>query len=861
MPLWLPLVLTIASPVPWALNLAAPPRIPAVADLNADGYADLVAIYPEGDGIVDASLSVQGLKPGRPFQAHASWGQSCVAALGGEFDGKAGGDVIALCGKEGAYELRMTGGFENGKLKPLGTVAKISAKFKDPQITRQNGTVFIFDRKSGPAFRLAVGEWKPEAVKSFVREKAPVEVPATSRLAYGDADKDGDADIFEFRYGSEPHTAYQILIHRTISPGETDSDADGLPNDVEATLQTNPQKPDTDGDGLLDGWEVNGFRGLDLPKLGCDPKRTDVICLVSRFDDVPEDRVKAELSRASKTYDGLGWGLHIVYRDPITGDDKKRPWWQNRDRNLPAEWRGMAHWMQITLGGGGQADQMGDGGSCGLNALWAVFLHEFGHQIGMDHNGFWGPAFCPIYRSLMSYAYSYSLEDDGNKIAYSTGDLNGYTVTETNLDETIPLPYEKVKFLEKGPYRFRLKPNGKTTLIDWNWNGVFGEKGIRADINYSYATSAGARDDVDRAMTAPWLFVHRNSAYALYGQRTDKLEAGKDPNVTPQNLGKLVLRRLISPKKWDTPILVDDKLAGDPVALSAGGKRVFVYARPEGIVIRRGLPGDDDERVRIGSKPRLVTNAPKAREQFEVIDSDPLKVPTVGQIGDRTYVFLWDPRTHEVTYRSFLDAGKLSTEKRLFERSTVPVGMAVDTVTKDVLLGMAQDQDAKKTSRWQVRRYEEHEGSLRDLGVNWVDGTGGNARISGRVRVLFKQDRDTGPAGRIYMYAKGFHGEQSPWACTYVAESIADKTVRGGWLVKRMYDEWTQSRSAPAATWFDGDVLWAYRWVDGGNPERDNLLHVGYTGLGIDPQPMGDHDDITFLREFGIRTSVLYLNP
>lgn len=860
MPLWLPLAFVFAPPVPWALNVAAPPRIPAVADLNGDGFADLLAINPDGEGAVDASLSIRGMKPGRPFQVLAGWGRGCVSAIGGEFDGRPGADVLALCSKDGTFELRLAGGYEAGKLKAGGVLASITKKFKEPVLSSQGGLVTITDRKDGQAVSLVIGEWKAENVRSKDHAK-PIVESLTSRFAEGDADNDGDLDVFEFRYGKEPHSAYEVQLRRLISAGETDSDADGLDNESEARLLTDATKPDTDGDGLLDGWEVHGFRGLDMPALGCDPKRIDVICLISRFDDVPEDRVKAELGRAVKTYEGLGWGLHIVYRDPVAGEDKKRPWWQNRDRNLPSEWRGVVHWMQVTLGGGGQADQMGDGGSCGLSALWAVFLHEFGHQIGMDHNGFWRPAFCPIYRSLMSYAYSYALEDDANKIAYSKGELSGYTLTETNLDETIPLPYEKVKFLEKGPYRFRLKPNGSSTLIDWNWNGVFGEKGIRADINYAYATSAGARDDVDRAMSAPWLFVHRGSAFALFGQRTDKLEAGKDPNVSVQNPGQLVLRRLISPKVWDKPIIVDDKVVGDPVAISAGGKVAFVYARPEGIVLRRGLPGEDEGRVRIGTKSRLVTKPPKPSEAYEILDSDPSKIPTVGQIGDRTYIFLWDPRTHEVTYRSLIDAGKVSAEKRLFERSTVPVGMAVDTVRKEVILGMAQDQDSKKTSRWQVRRYEELEGSLRELGVDWVDGPAGNSRISGRVRVLFKQDRDTGPHGRIYMYAKGFHGEASPWACTYVAESIADKSVRGGWLVKRMYDEWTQSRSAPAATWFQGDVLWAYRWVDGGNPDRDNILHIGYHGLGIDSAPMGDHDDITFLKEFGIRSSILYLNP
>lgn len=836
---------SFAAPIPWALNFAIPPRIPTVGDIDGDGYADLVVVYPLGEGILDLSLSVGGMKAGRPFQGYVGWGKGATAAVAGPFDDAKGDDVLALVGSE----LHLIGAFSNNKMTPRGVVAKLPSEVAQAKMWRENGAILVVNAK-GSGFRVTAKDWKVSAVKGVKPPQIDAKVPKTSVVVFGDADKDGDADAFEFAYGTEKHTAFSVRLHRKLSAGETDSDADGLTNEAEARAQTDPNNPDTDGDGLLDGWEVGKFRNIDFKDMGFDPRRIDVICLVQRFDDVDEGHFKRELTRVQESYSKLpiknvdgstGWSLHLIYRDPITGDDKKQPWYVNRDKHLPAEWRGIAHWMQVANGGGGQADQLGDGGGCGTSALWAVFMHEFGHQLGMDHNGHWGPGLCPIYRSMMNYAYSYSLEDDYNKIAYSTGELNGYTLNETNLDETIPLPYEKVKFLEKGPYRFRLKKNGETTLIDWNWNGVFGEKGIRADINYSYSTNAGLRDEVGRTMTSPWLFSHRNRAYMLFGERA-KVAAGVNPDISAENPGELKWRRLIKPTVWEKPVTLAKDLTGDPVALGSGQNIAVVYPSKSGVIWQ------------------LVAPSGKPVGKTITLDTNPKVIPTVGQVDSRSYVFLWNPDTREVTYRVWRAGQTPGAERRLFERSTVPVGMAVDTVRKEVIIAMAQDQDDKRPSRWQVRRYKEDEGLLNELGMEWIDGDAGQTRGRGRLRALFKVDKDTGPSGRLWVYGRGYHDDKSPWACTYVAETIADKTVRGGWLVKRFYDEWTQSRSAPAATWWNGDILWAYRWIDGGNPERDNLLHVGYRALGIDEEPMGDHDDLTFMRDFGIRHSILYLN-
>ena len=56
-----------------------------------------------------------------------------------------------------------------------------------------------------------------------------------------------------------------------------------------------------------------------------------------------------------------------------------------------------------------------------------------------------------------------------------------------------------------------------------------------------------------------------------------------------------------------------------------------------------------------------------------------------------------------------------------------------------------------------------------------------------------------------------------------------------------------------------GDIVLAYRWADGGQGSGDNVLHVGYQGLGIQSSLMGDFDDLTFLRTWGVQNSILYL--
>jgi hypothetical protein len=103
-----------APPTLWAGGFAAPPRIPLVGDVDNDGYADLICVYPPGGSIIDVSLNQKGQKPGVPFQALNPWGKDCQAAVAGEFDDKPGTDVAGVFDGD---TIRLAHGFENGKYK------------------------------------------------------------------------------------------------------------------------------------------------------------------------------------------------------------------------------------------------------------------------------------------------------------------------------------------------------------------------------------------------------------------------------------------------------------------------------------------------------------------------------------------------------------------------------------------------------------------------------------------------------------------------------------------------------------------------------------------------------------------------
>jgi len=680
-----------------------------------------------------------------------------------------------------------------------------------------------------------------------------------------DFDGDGRDDLMRAQRSGDRFDGDHVYLHHAF----TGSEIAGAPF------------ADADRDGLLNAWETGRVKpgGLDLPALGCTPRHRDVIVELQRFADVPEDKLRAEMERVVKYYASLplenldgtpGIALHVIYREPMPVEEVSKPWWELGEKYHPAAHRGITHWMQVSMGGGGQSGEMADRGSCGFHGFYATFLHEFGHQLGLDHTGHWGPAWCPIYPSLMNYAYNYQFNGKGEDIRYSDGRLARVVLQERNLSERLPLPLEQVAFLAGPPYRYRLQPapDGAGTWIDWNWNGVFGEEGIAADINYGYSTTGGLRHTIGKTYTAPALVAHGSPSTegpARLLLFCGQLPAGaplppadataKQPSLSPEQPGRLCLRlwQGTDPEteaaKWSEEIPVEPQdVTGDPSAAFGSGATWVAYPTLAGVKVRR-----------ITLDP---AGFPQIGEACWIPESQGVQ-PTLTPFAGGLALLLWRGPQTPVGFR-FLTvqdgAVLVGPETALGFASTMPVGAAagaLEGASPSLWVGLTQDQDEGRPNRWQVRRFVlTPEGSLQQVHQEWIGGEKGGERGSSRVLLLWEPNEALGPDGQLYFLACGLFGSGTPWSCHYIAMRIADKTINGGWLTRRYYDEWTQSRSAPGACFFGGDIALAVRWFGNVHGTENDNLFVAFFGRGIESKPMGDFNDLRHLGDYGLVRSI-----
>jgi hypothetical protein len=318
-----------------------------------------------------------------------------------------------------------------------------------------------------------------------------------------------------------------------------DNDGDGLPNLVETNTNafvgihntgTSANVADTDGDGISDGDEVLGTDvGLDLPALGVNPLRRD---LLLEFDWMDDDQSQMTTQPWYDPFGADGCGAHThrptaammssvvaafenaptTNPDGSTGINLVADYGQggafsggnlvadangfinggvndvefagHKAANFAANRAGYFHYvlMPHRYGGSGSSGQAEINGDDTIVSLYCynstsnvanTIVHELGHNLSLRHGGNVDANNKPNYNSVMNYDYQFAgVETDcsGGAFGYNFGDgvLDFSTGSLAPLNEAAL--NESVGMCSSVP-------------VDWNSNGVINPGTVARDLN------------------------------------------------------------------------------------------------------------------------------------------------------------------------------------------------------------------------------------------------------------------------------------------------------------------------------------------------------------------------------------------
>jgi hypothetical protein len=295
-----------------------------------------------------------------------------------------------------------------------------------------------------------------------------------------------DAVTDEVNTGNQCSAAVQIIV-----ASATDTDGDRLPDSAETNTGvyvdanntgTDPNNPDTDGDGIKDGDEVLGtLAGLDLPGMGTNPLRKDLLLEYDWFDDENECGAHSHrptvaaialattaFSTSPVTNPGNASGVNLIsdygqggvftggnlVSDPdgvIAGGVGGTDYLGYKAANFAANRNGYFHYVllphryNINSSSSGQAEVFGDDLIVSLYCANSdgnvanTIVHEVGHNLNLRHGGDENCNYKPNYNSVMNYKYQFDGVDNNctppgdGVLSYSIGDR--ISLNENNLNE------------------------------------------------------------------------------------------------------------------------------------------------------------------------------------------------------------------------------------------------------------------------------------------------------------------------------------------------------------------------------------------------------------------------------------------
>lgn len=308
-----------------------------------------------------------------------------------------------------------------------------------------------------------------------------------------------------------------------------DADGDRLPDVYETNTGvyvgptdtgTDPNHADTDRDFLGDGDEVWGTTGgLDLPGLGTNPLRKDMLLEYDWFNDsigcgshshrpsaAALALVTTMFGNAPVSNPDGSTGIHFIHDygqgpAPFTGGNlvadadgvlsggvNDSEFVTRKNASFASNRHGYFHYVLLVHNyntsstSSGQAELPGDDLIVSLQCSTSnsshanTIAHELGHNLNLRHGGNVNCNYKPNYNSVMNYRYQFPGVDNdctpaGNGVLnYSTG--SRITLNENALNEN-----QGTCGTPPGP------------AIDWNGNSVL-ESSVSADVNASDASQA-----------------------------------------------------------------------------------------------------------------------------------------------------------------------------------------------------------------------------------------------------------------------------------------------------------------------------------------------------------------------------------